>query len=91
MLIKFTPASILAISAFMLPACDVDKTQEGNVTAPEYEVEKTKEGDVTLPKYDVTPPDVDVGTEKKTIEVPTIDVDPAKEKDAPKPDLEPKQ
>ena len=76
-----------------LAGCDVKKTQEGNVTVPKYEVEKKQSGDVTLPKYDVTTPDVKVGskdatvtvpkveTEKKTIEVPTVDVKTAKEKE----------
>ena len=67
--------SILFACVLGLSACDVKKTQEGNVT---------------LPKYDVTPPDVKVGTtektvivptvktEEKTIEVPTVKVTPAK-------------
>jgi hypothetical protein len=75
-----------------LSACDVKKTQEGNVTVPKYEVEKKASGDVTLPKYDVTTPDVKVGstektitvpkveTEKKTVEVPTVTVTPADKK-----------
>lgn len=61
-----------------LAACDVKKTQEGNVTVPKYEVEKTQSGDVTLPKYDVKTPDVNVTTEKKVIEVPKVEVTPAK-------------
>lgn len=61
-----------------LAACDVKKTQEGNVTMPKYEVEKTQSGDVTLPKYDVKTPDVNVTTEKKVIEVPKVEVTPAK-------------
>ncbi|WP_048439293.1 hypothetical protein [Caenimonas sp. SL110] len=85
-------ATLVAIGAIGLTGCDVKKTQEGNVTVPKYEVEKKAEGDVTLPKYDVTTPDVKIGskdatvtvptieTEKKTIEVPTIDVTTAKEK-----------
>jgi len=78
-------ATVLAVAS--LSACDVRKTQEGNVTAPKVEV--TKPGDVTLPKYDVTAPTVSVGsttatvavpkveTEKKTVEVPTVKVTPA--------------
>lgn len=62
----------LVSSVVMLSACDVKKTQEGNVTVPKYEVEQTKQGDVTLPKYEVTPPEVTVGTETKTITVPTV-------------------
>ena len=87
--------ALIAVGALGLTACDVKKTQEGNVTVPKYEVEKTKQGDVTLPKYDVTTPDVKVGTkdatvnvpnvdvhtEKKTVTVPTVDVKTAKEKE----------
>ncbi|MEO7391417.1 MAG: hypothetical protein ABIU58_04525 [Ramlibacter sp.] len=91
-----TILAILAIScgALGLSACDVKKTQEGNVTVPKFEIEKKQAGDVTLPKYDVTTPDIKVGTEnktivvptvkaeEKTIKVPTIDVTTAKEKEA---------
>ena len=62
--------SAVAISALGLTACDVNKTQEGNVTVPKYE--KTQSGDVTLPKYDVKTPDVNVGTTEKTVTVPTV-------------------
>ena len=86
-----TTACILA-GALGLTACDVKKTQEGNVTTPKFEVEKTRQGDVTLPKYDVTPPTVSVGTtsqtvtvptvstEQRKVEVPTVTVTPAKDK-----------
>lgn len=87
--------ALIAAGALGLAACDVKKTQEGNVSVPKYEVEKKQSGDVTLPKYDVTTPDVKVGSkettvtvpdvdvkaEKKTIEVPTVDVKTAKEKE----------
>ena len=75
---KLIAISILSIGVAGLAACDVKKTQEGNVTVPKFEVEKTQSGDVTLPKYDVTAPDVNVTTEKKVIEVPKIEVTPAK-------------
>ena len=83
----------LAAVSLGLVGCDVQKTQEGNLTIPKYEVSKTKEGDVTLPKYDVDAPKVDVTTEKKevlvpkviaekeTITVPKVDVTPAKDRD----------
>lgn len=86
--------AIVSISALGLSACDVKKTQEGNVTVPKYEVEKKQSGDVTLPKYDVTTPDVKVGsaeknvtvptvkTEEKKITVPTVTITPADEKKA---------
>lgn len=63
---------------------DVDVQTEGG-QLPEYEVEKTQEGrmpdvdvDVRggqMPEYDVDTPDVEVGTEKKTIEVPDVDIE----------------
>lgn len=68
----FAALAIAATALAALTACDVKKTQEGNVTLPKYEVEKTQSGDVTLPKYDVKTPDVSVTTEEKTITVPTI-------------------
>lgn len=60
----------IVLCAAGLSACDVKKTQEGNVTVPKFE--KTQEGNVTLPKYDVKTPDVQVGTVEKTVTVPTI-------------------
>jgi hypothetical protein len=81
-------AGVLALSG-----CDVQKTQEGNVTAPKYEVSKTKEGDVTLPKYNVDAPDVKVSkvekevtvpkitTEKETVALPKVEITPAPDKD----------
>ena len=83
-------ATSLVLSAFGLTACDVRKTQEGDVTLPQYE--KTREGNVTLPKYDVTAPEVNVTktekkvdvptvrTEERTIEVPKVEVTPAKDR-----------
>ena len=64
--------AIVSIGALGLSACDVKKTQEGNVTVPKFEVNKTQEGNVTLPKYDVTPPTVSVTTTDKTITVPVV-------------------
>lgn len=92
-MLKTTLLTTAALVATLgLSACDVNKTQEGNVTTPKYEVEKTRSGDVTLPKYDVTPPTVSVGTtsqtvtvptvstEQRKVEVPTVSVTPAKDK-----------
>ena len=68
---KTSIATALALAAAVgLTACDVKKTQEGDVTLPKYE--KTQEGNVTVPKYEVTAPDVKVGTTEKTVTVPTI-------------------
>ena len=89
-------AGLVAAASIGLVGCDVDKTQEGNVSVPKYEVSKTKEGDVTLPKYDVTTPSVDVnskqaevlvpkvGVQKETITVPDVDVKTAEEKKSEK-------
>lgn len=60
--------------ALCVAACDVQKIQEGKL--PEVEV---KGGEV--PKYDFDVGDVNVGTGKKEITVPTIDIDtPAEER-----------
>lgn len=87
-----TAALCVTAASFALAGCDVQKTQEGNVTVPKFEVEKTRDGDVTLPKYNVTGPDVKVGTkeaeitvpkvttEKETITVPTVDIKTGSEK-----------
>src|SRR3569832_282722 len=86
-------AAIVSAGVLGLSACDVKKTEEGHAQLPKYEVEKKQSADVKLPKYDVTTPDVQVGskeatvtvpkveTEKKTIEVPTVGVKTAKEKE----------
>ena len=59
--------AVLVLGVLALGACDVDKTQEGEM--PEVDV---KEGQ--LPKYDVDAPDVDVKTREETVDVPDVDV-----------------
>lgn len=59
--------SLIAPLAIGLAACDVDQTREAEL--PDVDV---KGGQV--PEFDVETADVDVGTEKKTIEVPDVDV-----------------
>jgi hypothetical protein len=88
--------ALSGLGAAGLYGCDVEKTQEGNVTLPKYEVEKTQSGSVTAPKYDVTAPDVNVSktekevtvpkitTEKETVTLPKVEVTPADEKTAQK-------
>ena len=61
-------------SCLGLAACDVDKTKDGKL--PDVDI-NTSGGQ--LPEYNVTTPDVKVGTENKTIEVPTVDVHVPKE------------
>ena len=93
--IALTAAAAVA-GSFGLAACDVKKTQEGNVQVPKYEVNQTQKGDVTVPKYDVTAPSVDVKkkevevtvpkvtTEKETVTVPSVDVKTGSERAAAK-------
>lgn len=69
------PVLLLASSFLAFASCDVKKTEDGEL--PKVEVKDGK-----LPKYDVDAPDVDIEMEKKTIEVPTIDVDSAAEDEA---------
>ena len=66
---------VLAIAgALGIAACDVDQTKEAEL--PDVDV-NTSGGQ--LPEYDVDAPTVNVGTENKTIEVPTVDVDAPKD------------
>lgn len=58
-----------------LAACEVEKTQEGEM--PDVEVSGGQ-----VPKYDVDGPDVEVGTKKKEVTVPTVDVDMPDDDDA---------
>ena len=65
-----TAAALTASLA--LVACDVDQTEEGEM--PEVNVEGGN-----MPEYDVTTPEVEVGTEETTVEVPTVDITPAED------------
>ena len=67
---KYTLGVILAASSLALAGCDVDQTKEGEL--PDVDVNATG-GE--LPEFNVEGPEVNVGTENKTVEVPTIDVD----------------
>ena len=60
--------------AFSLGACDVDQTKEAEM--PEVDVNVSGG---QAPEFDVDAPEVNVGTENKTIEVPTVDVDAPKD------------
>jgi uncharacterized lipoprotein len=78
-------------SVLTLSACNVEKTQEGempdvDVSAeggqlPAYDVE-TADVDVGTQPATVTVPDVDVSTEEKTVSVPDVDVNMPHENDA---------
>ena len=61
---------LVGASCFAMAACDVDQTQEGNL--PEVDVNVSGG---QLPEYNVEGPTVNVGTENKTVQVPTVDVD----------------
>ena len=92
-------SKILAVSSLALAAsaCDVNKTEEGEMPdvdvdageMPEYEVKKTEEGELPeadidggeLPEYEVDTMDVDVDTETKEVEVPVVDVEMPEEDD----------
>ena len=52
-----------------LAACDVDQTK--NAQLPDVDVNATGG---QLPEFNVTPPEVSVGTENRTVEVPDVDV-----------------
>lgn len=68
-------AFFIGASCIGLAACDVDQTKEGEM--PDVDVQASGG---QLPEFNVEGPEVKVGSEEKTIEVPTVDVD------APKPD-----
>ena len=65
-----TLAIILASSCLALAGCDVDQTKEGEL--PDVDVNASGG---QLPEYNVEGPDVNIGTENKTVQVPTVDVD----------------
>ena len=65
---------LIGASFFAFAACDVDQTKEGEM--PDVDINASGG---QLPEYNVEGPTVNVGTENKTVEVPTVDVDPPKE------------
>lgn len=65
---------LVGASCFAFAACDVDQTKEGDM--PEVDVNVSGG---QLPEYNVEGPTVNVGTENKVIQVPTVDVDAPKE------------
>lgn len=54
---------------FMLTACEVEQTEEGEMPDVDVSVEGGN-----LPEYDVDGPDVDVNKKKVTVDVPDVDV-----------------
>lgn len=75
---KLTLAIVLGTACLGLAACDVEQTEEGDL--PEIDID-AQGGN--MPEYDVDTADVEIGTEERTVDVPTIDVEEA---DASQPD-----
>ncbi len=63
-------ASLVILPAFVLglSACDVQKTQEGEMPKVDVDVKGGQ-----LPKYDVDAPDIDI--KQKEVTVPTLEYD----------------
>ena len=61
---------LAGVSCLGLAACDVDKTQNGAMPDVDVNVSGGQ-----LPEFNVTGPDVNVGMENTTVQVPTVDVD----------------
>ena len=66
--------SLALIGCISLAACDVDQTKEGEMP----DVDVSANGG-QMPEFDVDAAEVKVGTENKTVEVPTVEVDPPKD------------
>ena len=66
--------AVVLTSAFALTACNVEKTEEGEL--PDVSVEGG-----ALPAYDVETPEVDVDTKTIPVTVPDIDVEMPDEPD----------
>ena len=71
-----TIKALIGVSCLAISACDVDQTKEGEL--PDVDVNATGG---QLPEYNVEGPQVNVGVENKTVQVPTVDVDPPKDAD----------
>ena len=71
--LRLSAALSISALAFVTTACEVKKTQEGEM--PKVSVEGGQ-----APKYDVDAADVTVGTKEKTITVPDVSVTTPSEK-----------
>lgn len=90
-ILKSAALAVAFGSVLTLSACNVEKTQEGELPdvdvnaeggqLPAYDVE-TADVDVNTRPAEVTVPDVDVNTETKTVPVPDVDVTMPRENDA---------
>ena len=63
--------ALLGASCLAFTGCDVDQTKEAKMPQVDVNVSGGQ-----LPEYNVQGPSVEVGTENKTIQVPTVDVKP---------------
>jgi hypothetical protein len=68
-------AAMLAATCLAIGGCKVNKTQEGKLPSVEVNASGGQ-----LPEYNVQGPEVNVGMENKTVEVPTVHVAPAGKK-----------
>ena len=66
---------VMGAGCVMLGACQVEKTQNGQMPNVDVNVSGGQ-----LPEYNVQGPEVNVGTENKVIQVPTVDVKAPQEK-----------
>lgn len=90
-ILKSAAIAVALGSVLTLSACNVEKTQEGempdvDVSAeggqlPAYNVE-TPDVDVTTKQAEMTVPDVDVNSKDVTVPVPDVDVTLPEENDA---------
>lgn len=90
-ILKTAALAVAFGSMLTLSACNVEKTQEGelpdvDVSAqggqlPAYDVE-TADVDVTTKQAEMTVPDVDVNSKDVTVPVPDVDVTMPQENDA---------
>jgi hypothetical protein len=74
-------SSVIATGlTFFLVACDVDKTEDGELPDVKVQVD----GEAKLPKYEVHGPEVTVEKKKVEVEVPKVKVDiPEEEENEP--------
>lgn len=78
MKIKTLLAVGAASVALFMTGCTVEQTEEGSLPDVDMQVE----GETRLPSYDVDAADVDMGTTRTEVTVPTVDVNMPQDNDA---------